>query len=202
MTDFCQLINGSIRLKVYSFQKACESLEIVYKESDYTLKPFDPYFSGLIDTDGSIIFNYSSNRIECCFEIKYNSYSSRLNLDYVIPHCKPYVLKRQKSSHKGGKREFKSIMFRFQNVNHMIHLYNFFMKNRLYSDFKFYRVTKIKSFLEIRHYQKYPKNSIEFQVYQNFVLNWIKYLNPLWTKIPFVQTLLTNQEFDTDNLKE
>ena len=33
----------------------------------------------------------------------------------------------------------------------MISLYDYFMKNRLYSDFKFYRVSQIKNFIEIRN---------------------------------------------------
>ena len=61
------------------------------------------------------------------------------------------------------------------------------MKNRLYSDFKFYRVSKIKRLLEIRHYQKYPKDSLEFKIYSQFLLDFIKYQNPLWYKVPFIK---------------
>ena len=53
----------------------------------------------------------------------------------------------------------------------MMPLYDFFMKNRLYSDFKFYRVTKIKEFLLIRNYNKDPKGSIEFKIYSDFLLD-------------------------------
>jgi len=69
----------------------------------------------------------------------------------------------------------------------MIHLYNYFMINRLYSDFKFYRVSKIKKFIEIRSYSQYPKDSPEFKIYSFFVLDWIQYQNPLWIKIPFIK---------------
>ena len=55
----------------------------------------------------------------------------------------------------------------------MIYLYNYFMKNRLYSDFKFYRVSKIKPFIAIRDYKNKPKNSAEFKVYSEFKLNTI-----------------------------
>ena len=34
----------------------------------------------------------------------------------------------------------------------MLPLYNYFMVNRLFSDFKFYRVTQIKKFIEIRDF--------------------------------------------------
>jgi hypothetical protein len=64
------------------------------------------------------------------------------------------------------------------------------MHNRLYSDFKFYRVSKIKRFLEIRHYQKEPFDSLEFKIYSEFLLDFrTKYLNPLWYKTPFTKKL-------------
>jgi hypothetical protein len=180
------LINGLIRLKVSSFKKACASLNITYIEPNYIIEPYDPYFAGLIDTDGTIVFNYPGNRIECNLEVKYNEYSKNLVLDNVIPNYKPSILLREKKNQTYGKK-FKSIVFKFQTVNGMIHLYDFFMKNRLYSDIKFYRISKIKRFLEIRHYQKTAKDSIEFKIYSEFILDFIKYLNPKWTKVPFVK---------------
>lgn len=182
------LINGFIRLKVPSFKKACSYLGINFLEPNYVLKPYDPYFSGLIDTDGSIVFNYPGNRIECNLEFKFNEYSKKLNLDYVIPNYKPTLLFRKKKNQYPG-REFKSIAFKFQTVNGMVYLYDYFMHNRLYSDFKFYRVSKIKRFLEIRHYQKEPFDSLEFKIYSEFLLDFIKYLNPLWYKTPFIKKL-------------
>ena len=77
---------------------------------------YDPYFSGLIDTDGSIVFNFNSNRIECNLEFKYNEYSSKLCLDNVIPNYKPYVLCRNKTAISGSSIKFKSITFKFQTV--------------------------------------------------------------------------------------
>jgi len=172
MTCVIKNINGLIRVKVDSFKKACSYLNIEYVEGNYVLEPLDPYFAGLIDTDGSIVFNYTSNRIECNLELKHNLYSQKLNLDYVIPFYKPSrrILLRNKKNQTPG-RIFKSIAFKFQTVNGMIHLYSYFMKNRLYCDFKFYRVTKIKDFIKIRSYSRYPKDSPEFQVYSSFVLD-------------------------------
>ena len=72
----------------------------------------------------------------------------------------------------------------------MLFIYDYFMHNRLYCDIKFYRVTKIKSFIEIREYKTYPKDSLEHKIYSNFVINWIKYKNPLWYKVPFVNRYL------------
>ena len=75
------------------------------------------------------------------------------------------------------------------NIRPMVLLYDYFMKNRLYSDFKFYRVTQIKRFIEIRDYKNEPFESTEYQIYSDFLLNWIQYKNPLWTKVPFIKKL-------------
>ena len=72
----------------------------------------------------------------------------------------------------------------------MLFIYDYFMHNRLYCDFKFYRVTKIKPFVEIRKYKMYPKHSIEHKKYSNFMIDWIKYHNPLWYKVPCVSKYL------------
>jgi hypothetical protein len=188
MIIIINLINGLIRLKVDSFKKTCDSLNIKYIEPNYTLEPYDPYFSGLIDTDGLIVFNYSGNRIECNLEVEYNEHSKNLILDKVIPNYKPSILLRNKKNQSGEKR-FKSIAFKFQTVNGMIHLYDFFMINKLYCDFKFYRVSKIRRFLEIRQYHNAAYESLEFKIYSEFLLDFIKYLNPKWTKVPFVKNL-------------
>jgi hypothetical protein len=55
---------------------------------------------------------------------------------------------------------------------------------------KFYRVTKIKPFIEIRKYKSSPRNSVEHKIYSDFIIDWIKYLNPLWYKVPFVRKYL------------
>jgi hypothetical protein len=181
-------LNGLIRIKRPGFEKACTFFNIDFKEPDYNIGAFDPYFSGLIDTDGSIVFNFTGNRIECNLEFKYNNYTKKLNFENTIPHYKPYILIRKHKNKKIGK-EYESIAFRYQTVKGMMYLYEFFMKNRLYSDFKFYRVTKIKEFILIRNYNKEPKDSIEFKIYSDFLLDWIQYRNPLWTKIPFVEKI-------------
>ena len=54
---------------------------------------------------------------------------------------------------------------------------------------KFYRITQIKKFLEIRKYRYSDFDSIEYKIYSDFLLNWIKYQNPLWLKVPFVKKL-------------
>jgi hypothetical protein len=173
-------INGLIRLKVEGLKKSCNYLGIDYKEANYNIEANDPYFAGLVDTDGSIVYNYPGNRIECNLEFENNEYSSKLNLDNVIPHYKPTVSIRK--SHN-------SITYKYQNVKGMVFLYEYFMKNRLYSDFKFYRVTKIKEFILIREFKNEPKDSIEFKKYSEFMLDWIQYKNPIWQRVPFVDKI-------------
>jgi len=179
-------INGLIRLKVPGFKEVCNIYNIDYIEPNYNIERYDPYYAGLIDTDGSIVFNYSGNRIECNLEFEYNEFTSKLNFDNTILNTKPYVIIRKKSSKSNNPKHFSSITFKFQNVNNMLFIYDYFMKNKLYCDIKFYRVTKIKSFIEIRKYKTFTKESLEHKIYSNFVLDWVKYQNPLWYKIPFV----------------
>lgn len=173
-------INGLIRLKVPGLKKSCVYLGIDYKEANYNIELYDPYLAGLVDTDGSIVFNYAGNRIECNLEFERNEYSNKLNFDNVIPNYKPAVSFRE--SHN-------SITYKYQNVKGMVFLYDYFMKNRLYSDFKFYRVSKIKKFIEVRDFKNEPKDSLEFKKYSEFVLDWIQYKNPLWYKVPFVEKI-------------
>ena len=179
-------LNGLIRLKVPAFKEACLLYNIDYKEANYNIELYDPYFSGLVDTDGSIVFNYAGNRIECNLEFQYNQYTSKLNFNSTILNCKPYIIIRKKSSALAGPKNFTSIAFKFQSVNSMLFIYDYFMHNRLYCNMKFYRVTQIKGFMEIRKYKSSPFFSLEHRIYSNFVLNWIKYDNPLWYKVPFV----------------
>lgn len=186
-------INGLIRLKVPLFKEGCTLFNIEYVEANYKIELYDPYFSGLVDTDGSIVFNYAGNRIECNLEFQYNEYTSKLNFDNTLFNCKPYVIIRKKSSIKGNgyaTKNYTSIAFKFQNVNNMLFIYDYFMHNRLYCDMKFYRVTKIKPFIEIRKYKTSPLHSVEHKIYSNFVIDWIKYENPLWYKVPFVNKYL------------
>ena len=184
-------INGLIRVKVPGFKEACNLFNIVYIEANYNIGLYDPYFAGLVDTDGTIVFNYAGNRIECNLEFQYNEFTSKLNFNNTILNCKPTILIRKKSSSKGGSKDLTSIAFKFQNVNTMLFLYDYFMHNRLYSDMKFYRVSKIKPFIEIRKYKTSTRHSVQHKIYSDFVIDWIKYENPLWFKVPFVYKYLS-----------
>lgn len=180
-------LNGLIRIKVEGLRKACLYFGIKYIEPNYNIEEYDPYLSGLVDTDGTIVFNYNCNRIECNLEFKYNDQTKKLNFDKVIPYYKPSILLRDKKNQ--GPVRFKSIAFKYQTVKGMVYLYDYFMENRLYSDFKFYRVSQIKKFITIRNFNNEPKDSVEFKIYSDFILNWIQYRNPLWNKVPFVSKI-------------
>ncbi len=65
-------------------------------------------------------------------------------------------------------------------------IYNYYMK--------FYRVTQIKRFIEIRKYKTSPRYSVEHKIYSDFVINWIKYENPNWYKVPFVTKYLLDED--------
>jgi LAGLIDADG endonuclease len=194
MSYIVSKLNGLIRLKVDGFKRACATFNIEFIEANYIIKENDPYFAGLIDTDGSIVFNYVSNRIECALELKHNEYSSKLCLDFVIPHTKPSIMNRTHASPSKNNVIFKSISFKYQTIRSMVPVYDFFMKNRLYCDFKFYRISQIKKFIEIRHFKSYPFESNEYKLYSKVVLDWIQYRNPNWTKVPFVAKLNINRE--------
>lgn len=45
------------------------------------------------------------------------------------------------------------------------------MRNRLYCDIKFYRVSKIKPFMEIRKYKISPLGSVEQKIYSDFLID-------------------------------
>ena len=183
-------LNGLIRLRANYLKECCEIYNLEYKEADYNIKENDSYLSGLVDSDGSIVLNYTGNRIECNLEIKYNEYSEKLNLDNVILNYIPNTIIVKKKVGKGSNimiKEYKR--YSYQTVRGMMWLYEYFMKNRLYSDFKFFRVSKIKKFIEIRQFNKSSYESEEFFIYSKFLLEFIEYLNPKWTKIPFVSKL-------------
>jgi|SRR2546429_1163178 len=163
-------LNGLIRIKVDGFKKACDYFGIKFIEPNYNIEQYDPYLAGIVDTDGTIVFNYNCNRIECNLEFKYNDHTKKLNFDNVIPNYKPSILLR-KHKNKNSNKSFNSIAFKYQTVKGMVYLYDYFMKNRLYSDFKFYRVTKIDKFISIRDYKNEPKNSVEFKIYSDFLLD-------------------------------
>jgi len=52
----------------------------------------------------------------------------------------------------------------------MIHVYDCFIRDGLYCDIKFYRVSKIRLFLEIRKYNNELIGSPEFLIYSSFFI--------------------------------
>lgn len=188
MRKIVMLLNGHLRLKVPGFHKACACVGITPKLPNPKIMPQSGYLYGLIDTDGTVVFNYPSNRIELILELKKTIYSTALDLTDAIPGATVRVLPLVKRNQTKGKI-FYSVRFSFDTVENMIHIYNFVMGFRLYSDFKFYRVSKIPTFLKIRHYKNEPLGSIEHRAYSKWVLDFIKYLNPKYTKVAYLNKL-------------
>lgn len=182
------LLNGHIRLKMLGFLEACKYFNIEPKKVQYCLLSGSTYLHGLIDTDGSVTYNYSSNRIEIHLELKKTIYSDKLNLSRVIPNATVRVnhfIKRNQTQNK----IYYSIRFSFDTVHNMIHLYTFIMTYRLFSDLKFYRISQIPTFLQIRHYKNQPKASFEHRTFSKWVIRFISYLNPKYTKISYLDQL-------------
>jgi len=169
-------INGNIRIKVDSFKQACESLNIIYIKAYNVIPKNSAYLAGLIDTDGSIIFNYPGNRIDIFLEFKQNIYTEQLNFDYVIPGSIVKINKYLKRNQNKDKIYY-SIRFCYANIKNMLLIYNYIKENRLYSDFKFFRCMQIKRFLEIRSFKQYPKESLEYQLYKEFLIRFFTYMN-------------------------
>jgi len=176
MIDCLNILNSRIRLKVNSFKEACQLLNITYIEPNYTIEPYSAYLSGLIDTNGSIIFNYLGNRIDISLEFQDNEFSKKLDLTKVIPDTTLSVYRLQKRNQTADKN-FYSIKFIYQTIDNMLPLYNYFLKNRLFSDFKFYRAMKFKKFLELRSFQSYDINSTQFKLYILFLKDFFSYMN-------------------------
>lgn len=183
MLNCVSLLNGRIRLKVPGFKKACHSLNIPYIEANPKIAKHSAYLSGLTDSDGSIVFNKASNRIELNLEFSINEYSENLDFSEVIPGISPGVTRLVKKNQDVGKK-FKSIRYSYNNVEHMGPLYRYFERNRLYSDFKFFRAMKIKPFLEIRHLRSSPEGSPERDMYDKFYNTFMTYLNEHKFSIP------------------
>jgi hypothetical protein len=43
--------------------------------------------------------------------------------------------------------------------------------------------------LLLRNYKNYPKDSLEFNKYKEFILNWLQYKNPLWYKLSYIDKI-------------
>lgn len=196
MRRILMLLNGHIRLKVPQYIRACECIGISVEKiqiGNPKVHSESGYFYGLIDTDATVVFNYKFNRIELHLELKKNPYSEKLDLSQAIPGANVRICSRVKRN-QTRHQIYYSIRYSFDTVANMIHIYNFIMKFRLFSDFKFYRICQIPSFLKIRHFKNAPVNSVEHQVYSRWVFNFIRYLNPKYTKVSYYHRLFSSSK--------
>lgn len=197
MIRVVRLLNGHIRLKTVNFKEACQLFGIEYIEANYTIESNSKYLCGLIDTDGSIGYNYQNNNICLSLELKDNEQSRRLNLDHAIPEFKPKTYFLQKRNQSAGKT-FYSTRFIWQNSNNTIWLYEYACKNRLFSDFKFYRFMQIKRFVEIKHFKNAKKDSDEHLVYSKWVIDFMSHLNPKFQRVTYYKKLSFPQQDSKD----
>ena len=100
-TRLITCINGHIRIKQQSFQKACISLNLEFQKPKL-LVPYDAYLAGLIDSDGSVALNYEQNCITVAVEVNLTPYTENLDLNSVIPNAKPNRVIRTTAN---GKKE-------------------------------------------------------------------------------------------------
>lgn len=182
MTAFLNLINGYMRVKIPSFQRACNALGLTFIEAS-ELAPWDAYLAGLIDSDGWVSLDYEQNCIVVGLELNMSPSVQDLNFDNVIPYAKPNIFIRTTAS---GKKSFRAI---YQSVHGMSAVYEYFLKRSLLSSFKFRRVLSIKKFLNLRHYKNCAHGSIEQRIYSQFCADFLSYQNPTWTKVPTVGKL-------------
>jgi hypothetical protein len=162
-------LRGRIRVKQTNFIEACNLYNLNYIKPYYRIGKYNSYFGGLIDTKGSIVYNSKTGIIECNIQFLYNEYTAQLNFDDTIPYSKPEIYKR-KSSKKAKKDEnFKYITFKFEKNEDMPFIYDYFCQVKLYCDMKNYRAMKIKNFINIKDYRKYPFDSPEYKYYHEFL---------------------------------
>jgi cytochrome c oxidase subunit 1 len=179
-----KILNGLIKLKFHSFKKACRLHNINIIKPKQKIWTSDSYFSGLIDSVGLIFYNSNYNRIECVVRLKYNSYTTKLMLKKkgVHPFFNIHLVKQNYYKNK-------NLIFKFQSISKVILLQDYILKNRLYSDIKFFRLSRIKNFLFIRQYKFWGFDTTQYKLFSNFLLNWIQHKNPLWNKVPFLYKL-------------
>ena len=169
-------INGYIRIKIPGFLESCKYFNIKFIQPDYIIPRNSNYFAGLVDTDGSFVFNYPGNRIDLLLEFKQTEYTLLLDFSKVISGTSCKVNKFIKKNQTQNKIYY-SIRFSFCSVTNMLPLYNYFKFHRLYSDFKFFRAMQLKKFLQIRHFKEYSINSLEYKLYNSFLKKMLSYKN-------------------------
>ncbi len=176
MTNCVNMINGHMRIKLSGFKEACAFLNIPYIQASSIIPKNSSYLAGLIDSNGSFVFNYPGNRIELHLEFKQTEDTMNLDFNQVIEGAKPTVHKYIKKNQNIDKI-FYSIRFSYACVSSMLPIYQYLLKNRCYSEFKFFRGMKILKFLEIRNFQLYPEDSSEFKIYNHFLNTFFTHMN-------------------------
>jgi hypothetical protein len=161
-------INGMIRIKVPTFKEACDLCNIDYIEANYSIGLYDSYFSGLVDTKGSIDIDFEDHIVACNLYLKFTEYTTKLNFDNIfVNYSRPTVIEHGKHP----KLIYKFITFKFQNRMKGYYILDYFDNAPLYSISKLHKYTKSIDFIEIRKYRKSSFQSIERDIFNDFLDN-------------------------------
>jgi cytochrome c oxidase subunit 1 len=175
-------LNSYIRIKIQAFTLACSLYNISVKQPKNLINRYDYYFAGLIDSIGSILFNFGLNTIECTMRF-YDKNLAKLDLRKIIPLYIPIIFLTNR------KNIMNDSILKFKSHHRMLFLYDFVRYTHLFSDFKLYRILSIKEFWNIREFKYAPFVSVSYTYYSKFILNWIQFKNYQWTKVPFLTKL-------------
>jgi LAGLIDADG endonuclease len=176
MTKFVRAINGHIRVKAADFKKALRILNVAYEAAPAKVPQNSAYFSGLVDSDGSVVFNYPGNRIEVSVQLNRSPDVDIIDFSSLIAGTKPNRILRTTAS---GKEAY---VFKFQSVRGMIHVNRYLQTCALQSPFKKHRAEQIARFLDLRHFKNSPYGSESLKAYSRFLIDFISCKNPGWRK--------------------
>ncbi|MAS43780.1 MAG: hypothetical protein CML43_11630 [Rhodobacteraceae bacterium] len=176
MIEIVKILNGRIRLKTPNFIEACKFFNMEFKEASVIIPEYSYYFNGLIDSNGSITLDKTRNVILINLELKSKERSKDLDFSRVMPNVGVYKQELKKRNQTRDK-VFYSVRFIFGSSKDMMDIYEYFKKQRLYSQFKYFKVMQIREFVDLRGYKKFDKESIEHRKYSHFLNKFSTYMN-------------------------
>lgn len=162
-------INGMIRIKVPGFKEACALCNIDYIEANYSIGLYDPYFAGLMDTKGRVFIDLDDNIAGCDLYLKHTVYTYKLYFQDIFEnsYC-PIIINHGKHP----KLIYRFITFRFKARNKEFYIMDYFNNAPLYSSRKLDDHRKSIYFTIIRKYRKSSFQSIERDIFNDFLDNW------------------------------
>jgi len=144
-------VSGEIRIRTEKYKEACTIMGVPYKPAG-VLTLESSYMAGLVDTDGTIVYNKANNQIRVVIANK-----RKENLTF-IPIGTIYYS-------KSGYGHYVVQIEKLADITRMVEYFN---RYRLYSDKKYKRVLSIKRFLEIRSYKK-SADPVQVKIFETFI---------------------------------